>query len=1657
MSIDSVSNLGLAVESLCSLVRIPSLEFAVELIFVQFHTMAEETGAIVDDGVNSSTADSDGEDSPSDESTETLDDIKMYIDDQKAALAATLSGDADRAAILHNIGLALLERYRLTRESHEITKAVEHIELAIESAATESDRSQYLQSLSSSFQTRYFLSPIQEDLDAMIKSLKHSVQLTPLEESLNKANRLRDLGLAYLEKFFETSCADYINSAVDAHSQALELIQDGDDAYAQTIALSDLGFALKNRLQPKLKDAESAATDDPEVGEDIDAMVNRFREAVHLSSEDDPNRALYLSNLGYALLWRHIRNPSSISDINEAITTFEGVSLRLSEHDPARATALSDYADALEARFEKTGSNIDLDKEIVVLEEATRLLTAEQFPAEPIHLNRLGNILHARFDLKNNMNDLNESIIARNKAVELTPVDYEGREFPLADLGKGLIARYELLGEVDDLNSAINAFRTAVQKMSKDGSLYSPTLNQLSCALRTQFETTGELDSLNSAIESTKKLLELELDLDERVITLSNLGACFQNLFETNGTIATLEEALKHQRAAAELAPSGAPTRPVTIAGLAESLRKRYDVLGSPEDLNDAIALGEEAVAAPGLDQRNPNEYPLMLTNLGLAFSRRYEILGGLEDLENSVKYCKQAEKQSSMNPLLHPLCSSNYSYCLLSRYYYSGISGDIDEAVNAAKAAVSTDQDRLLPIAQNNLCRASILQMRLSGTTEESLEDILAMSDNMLLSVPPEHIQRAMVLNCQGLVLTEMFQRTGSSKHLDMLVETLDKAATASKSNNKEVRAIYLKDLAEALLTRFEWTGKQDDLDKGFDTAARAMELVSKIHPQFAVHLITKGRAFLQRAIHAGSVEDINSAIKIFEQAGRQIRDQHPQRSVCMNNLATTLGMRFALLGTTDDLNAAIQAAMRATNSLSMSSPDKAVCLSNLGQILAQRFSRNGRDDDINIAVDSHSTALEITAIDNWRYVELLDNLSSALMMRYHKHSRPEDLDHAVRRSRTALIMAPKDNPEKPRYLTNLSAALLEVVKSKTSDEAVDDMLEEAIRNSKAAIELSMGDESQRRPEILFMYGSCLETRFKRSKNPLHGLSAVKIFQEILDSPRFPVVRRVAAAIRAAHILYPDDISLASQILSLAVQLLPKIISRSLLRNDQQFVLSQISGLAADAAALAIRDNRSSDEALGLLELGRGLIANMYIGGRVDITDLDKAHPELAVKFRAAQNKLDIVDEDVLLPGVKSFLQSQAARRYEVIQEFDNTVAMIQGTPCFDHFLKGPSSDELRTYATDGSIVYLNPSRFGAVALIVTEKDIHHILLPKLSYEELTGKAQQLTHIRDIDDPTRRRQNNMALRKILEWLWDVAIEEVLNFLGFTGIPDSEESWPKIWWIPVGMLSLFPIHAAGHCANGAAAIDRVISCYATTARSLGLSRDKISAFAMDKSKGDVSSQEICLVRMSETPDRTDLTHAKSEIEAIDKLLAVKNEIMATENLPPLSKTILAQPAKRQVMEALRHCSIVHFACHGEMDSNPSYSRILFTDWEEDPFLVQDMGTAGLSWRAQLAYLSACHAGTSKDMFLLDEAMHMTGACQLAGFPAAVGTLWKVLDEYAPVFADDIYSAMLKGNTLDVGQAARGLHFAMRKVKLLAEKPRGKDNPMAWGPYVYVGV
>ncbi|MER7723089.1 CHAT domain-containing protein [Streptomyces sp. NPDC096323] len=47
---------------------------------------------------------------------------------------------------------------------------------------------------------------------------------------------------------------------------------------------------------------------------------------------------------------------------------------------------------------------------------------------------------------------------------------------------------------------------------------------------------------------------------------------------------------------------------------------------------------------------------------------------------------------------------------------------------------------------------------------------------------------------------------------------------------------------------------------------------------------------------------------------------------------------------------------------------------------------------------------------------------------------------------------------------------------------------------------------------------------------------------------------------------------------------------------------------------------------------------------------------------------------------------------------------------------------------------------------------------------------------------------------------------------------------PRVWWVPTGSLALLPVHAAGHRDGSRTLLDRVISSYTPTVRSLNTAR-----------------------------------------------------------------------------------------------------------------------------------------------------------------------------------------------------------------------------------------
>jgi CHAT domain-containing protein len=212
-----------------------------------------------------------------------------------------------------------------------------------------------------------------------------------------------------------------------------------------------------------------------------------------------------------------------------------------------------------------------------------------------------------------------------------------------------------------------------------------------------------------------------------------------------------------------------------------------------------------------------------------------------------------------------------------------------------------------------------------------------------------------------------------------------------------------------------------------------------------------------------------------------------------------------------------------------------------------------------------------------------------------------------------------------------------------------------------------------------------------------------------------------------------------------------------------------------------------------------------------------------------------------------------------------------------------------------------------------------------------------------------------------------------------------------------------------------------------------------------KKESSLALQSILLTCMPMTPNRSCLKFAVDEIYAIDTFLP-----------DSMKKTILLSPTKSEVLERIEQCSVAHFACHGEVNLDPSKSRLLFSDWETKSFFVADMAQKKLD-QAELAYISACHTANNRNVQLLDESIHMAGAFQLAGFQTVIGTLWRIEDEHSVEVAKCVYHAILTAeDKLNIRNAARGLHFAIRKLReLLLKKSRSTTSgPVTWAPYRY---
>jgi len=852
-------------------------------------------------------------------------------------------------------------------------------------------------------------------------------------------------------------------------------------------------------------------------------------------------------------------------------------------------------------------------------------------------------------------------------------------------------------------------------------------------------------------------------------------------------------------------------------------------------------------------------------------------------------------------------------------------------------------------------------LRIRLSARYSRTgaitdLEEAIQLARQIIDMTPKHYPDRAEKLNGLANQLSDRYLRLGAATDLEESIQVARQAVDAAPEGYPN-RAMYLNNLAVPLGDRYKRTGAIADLEEAIRATAQAVDITSEDHPQWAMYLSNLGCQLADRYLRTRAMADLEEAIRLMRRSvDATATSNHLDRAGRLHNLGLRLGNRYSRTSAIADLEEAIQVARQTVDMIPNDHPNRAMYLSNLGVQLGNRYSRTGEIANLEEAIQLARQALAATPKNHPDQAAQLYNLGTRLKSRYLRTGEIADLEEAIQVARQAVNAAPEDHPMRADLLNNL--------------------------------------------------GSGLVKRVRRTKLIADLEEAIVHLQSALRQSNASAITRI----KAGHAVFQactlnSDWQQAGEASNIAVNLIPQLISRSLENSDKQHVLRQVVGLASNAAAVALEAKKGALVALTYLEQGRGVLATSLEEMRTDILDLWERYPELADRFVHLRDELDrsaMRDTSFLDQERVSSWQGQRSRRYDAGNEFDKVIIEIRKQPGFEDFLTAPGGREMQAAARSGPIVVINVSRHRCDAVLVEEHQIRVLPLPYLDIEEIRKKMQR---------------GSLGSPMVLEWLWDVAANPILDALGFTQ-PPSTDNWPHIWWIPTGPLSKFPLHAAGRHRSGFAetVLDRVMSSYGPSIKAIIHGRRRrITPSA---------PAQVLLVAMQDTPEHSRLPFSVKEVMMLRDLCT----LIGFNPIEP-------GRSKQDVISHLPNCKIFHFAGHGHTDTtDPSRSSLLLDDWRSDPLTVATLLETNLREGSPfLAYLSACGTGQIKDNKSMDESIHLISACQLAGFRHVIGTLWEVNDESCVDVSRITYEEIRNEGMTDES-VCRGLHKAVRELR-----------------------
>lgn len=1018
----------------------------------------------------------------------------------------------------------------------------------------------------------------------------------------------------------------------------------------------------------------------------------------------------------------------------------------------------------------------------------------------------------------------------------------------------------------------------------------------------------------------------------------------------------------------------------VDIAAILQTHHQRPDV----ELLNLGISqLRNGIVEIHKADPRRVQWIGLLAASL----SSRFEETGDPSDLDETISLAEEALREARAGLVDHVATQLLYATALRNRATSNRRrDSDLGEAIKTCREAIELAGDHHparteLWVALGNCLRDRFDQSRNVPDLHEAVEvALLAVGSNS--ETKPGHSNR---LSIASAVLSLRFKHLGQVVDLEEAVELGRAALDASEAGWKDEVATR-GNLASLLTVRYERLGRLADLDEAIELLSQKAHGVRSTPDQRAGVCDALASAQLRRfeASDKPDLSLLDLAIKNAQEAVNIVPMEHPNRPAFLSNLATILRTRVSLLRLTTPKSA--EEVRRSWQVASTES--KHQFLSTVGKLLRQAFSGDIEDDELRRIVEIAKSVVTMTPIQHADRPIALISLANAYFARFNRTPNMSDLDLAIKFASEASEAAPHDQPLRAGMLLDL--------------------------------------------------GKAREMRFVLTDDRSYAFSAINVYREAAEAQGASVEHRLSAAYAWATLAasigeWSDSVEGYAR----AVALLDRLAWRGLEGADQRRVLRAWSGLGGEAAACSIAADQPG-RAISLIEQGRAVVWSQALDSMSN-ERLNERAPVLASDLAQLETRLSQLARNVS--------SSDADTRMRLARKRDVLVARIRKLDGFEDFQRAPSVSTLTAASEEGPVVLLVDSIHGSSAIIVDESvrvvpidwgasGGHSLRVQIDAYvdaqKEFAGLSQAWPGS-GTEEAIQRWRTQMAanqsrISEVLEWMWDVIANPVLDVLGLSTIASADLS--RIWWCPTGRLALLPIHAAGYHKEGLGrtVFDRAISSYTPTLRALEHSRRK--AFKTSH------CPEVLVVAQQRTSGLSSLPMVEQEVGYLRSTFGGAVALLTEANA-----TIAT------VTRGLERYGAVHFACHGHQDvDDPSRSGVSLHDGR---LTIADVGRY-VGRHAELAFLSSCDTATV-DADSPDEVITLAAALQYAGYRHVVGALGPVVDRSASQIAVRVYSGLTGEYGLDPKDAATALHEAV-----VMSRDEAPNMPSAWSTIIHAG-